>query len=74
MADHGGTLPELTAEQDRRWHEMLARAEVSFDFDRREPELAGVNFPRLRWIQATSAGVGQAVGLVHAVSSSARAR
>ncbi|SER04725.1 D-2-hydroxyacid dehydrogenase [Microlunatus flavus] len=61
VSDHGGELPELTAEQDRRWHEMLARAEVSFDFDRREPTLAEVNFPRLRWVQATSAGVGQVV-------------
>ena len=61
VADHGGELPELTAEQDRRWHAMLARADVSFDFDRREPERASANFPRLQWIQATSAGVGQVV-------------
>ncbi len=61
VADHAGELPVLTAEQDRRWHEMLARADVSFDFDRREPDLATANFPNLKWIQATSAGVGQVV-------------
>ncbi len=61
VADHGGELPVLTPEQDRRWHDMLARADVSFDFDRREPARATANSPRLRWIQATSAGVGQIV-------------
>jgi glyoxylate/hydroxypyruvate reductase A len=61
VADHGGELPVLTAEQDRRWHDMLARADVSFDFDRREPERATTNFPNLKWIQATSAGVGQVI-------------
>lgn len=61
VADHGGELPVLTPEQDERWHAMLARAEVSFDFDRREPDRAAANFPNLKWIQATSAGVGQVV-------------
>lgn len=61
VADHGGELPVLTAEQDKRWHEMLSRADISFDFDRREPGLATANFPNLKWIQATSAGVGQVV-------------
>ncbi len=58
-SDHGGPLPELTQEQDREWHEMLASAEIAFDFDAREPGRVNENFPRLRWIQATSAGVGQ---------------
>lgn len=57
-ADHGGPLPELTPEQNREWHDMLATAEVAFDFESREPGLVNENFPRLRWIQATSAGVG----------------
>lgn len=58
-SDHGGPLPELTPEQDREWHEMLASAEIAFDFDAREPGRVNENFPVLRWIQATSAGVGQ---------------
>ena len=57
--DHGGVFAPLTAEQDRCWHDMLARAQVSFDLDRREPERARENFPALQWIQASSAGVGQ---------------
>ena len=57
--DHGGEFGALTPEQDRRWHDMLARAQVSFDFDRREPDRAHVNFPALKWVQATSAGLGQ---------------
>jgi phosphoglycerate dehydrogenase-like enzyme len=59
VSDHGGPLPELTPDQDRIWHEMLASAEIAFDFDAREPGRVNENFPRLRWIQATSAGVGQ---------------
>lgn len=57
--DHGGIFTPLSSEQSERWHHMLANAEVSFDFDRREPELVRQNFPALRWVQATSAGVGQ---------------
>lgn len=58
-SDHGGSLPALTPAQDRQWHDMLSTAEVAFDFDRREPAQVNENFPRLRWIQATSSGVGQ---------------
>jgi glyoxylate/hydroxypyruvate reductase A len=57
--DHLGVFPQLSEEQDARWHAMLARAQVSFDLDRREPDLGRVNFPALQWIQASSAGVGQ---------------
>lgn len=57
--DHAGEFSVLTPEQDRRWHDMLARAQVSFDLDRREPDQAHVNFPALQWVQATSAGLGQ---------------
>jgi phosphoglycerate dehydrogenase-like enzyme len=38
---------------------MLSAAEIAFDFEGREPGRVMENFPRLRWIQATSAGVGQ---------------
>lgn len=57
--DHAGEFSVLTPEQDRRWHDMLAQAQISFDFDRREPDRAHVNFPALQWVQATSAGLGQ---------------
>lgn len=53
-------LPEIAdARSEQRWVELLESAEILFDFGPlalldRLPE-----WPRLRWIQATSAGVGQ---------------
>ena len=53
-------LPEIAdARAEERWVELLESAEILFDFGPlaladRLPE-----WPRLRWIQATSAGVGQ---------------
>ena len=58
-ADHTGR-PDFrrTPEQERRFLDHLAAADVLYDVDRplapRLPELA----PRLRWIQFTSSGVG----------------
>ena len=58
-ADHNGEPASRSAGQERRWQQLLARAEVLFDFDQTHrddlPELA----PNVRWIQATSAGIGQ---------------
>lgn len=59
-ADH--TAPIARGPEDEaRWQALLAEAEVLFDFDHSHrqdlPELA----PRLRWVQATSAGIGQFV-------------
>lgn len=60
-ADHTGGPLERTPAQEARWRALLARAEVLFDFDHTHvddlPELA----PKLRWVQATSAGIGQFV-------------
>ena len=60
-ADHVGYAFEPTEGDERRWVSLLAEAEVLFDFDRTHledlPELA----PSLRWVQATSAGIGQLV-------------
>lgn len=59
-ADHYG-VPQRTPEQEARWKELLRQADILFDFDyshRKElPELA----PQLRWVQASSAGIGQFV-------------
>ena len=58
-ADHSGR-PDFrrTPDQEARFGGWLAEADVLFDFDRtlapRLPTLA----PRLRWIQATSSGIG----------------
>jgi phosphoglycerate dehydrogenase-like enzyme len=59
-ADHYG-VPDRTPEQEARWRELLAQADILFDFDyshRDElPELA----PQVKWVQASSAGIGQFV-------------
>jgi phosphoglycerate dehydrogenase-like enzyme len=59
-ADHYG-VPQRSPEQEARWQALLAQADVLFDFDYSHrpdlPELA----PQLRWIQASSAGIGQFV-------------
>lgn len=60
VADHTA-LPSRTLEQEREWRSLLARADVLFDFDYSHagdlPDLA----PNVRWIQATSAGIGEFV-------------
>jgi phosphoglycerate dehydrogenase-like enzyme len=38
---------------------MLSAAQVSFDFDWHAPKDMAVNCPDLRWVQATSSGIGQ---------------
>lgn len=60
-ADHTGAPLERSPADEARWRAHLAEATILFDFDptHREdlPELA----PRVRWVQATSAGIGQFV-------------
>ena len=57
-ADHHGPPRPLTKEQRQRWQEQLARAEVAFEFDWERPEELLKRAPRLRWVQATSSGIG----------------
>lgn len=56
--EHGGTEPDLDGAQSRRWSDLLAGADVCFDVDWRDPAALATNAPRLRWVQATSAGIG----------------
>jgi phosphoglycerate dehydrogenase-like enzyme len=60
-ADHTGAPLRRSPEDEARWRALLGRADVLFDFDYTNdadlPELC----PRVRWIQATSAGIGQFV-------------
>lgn len=61
-ADHTGDPSfQRTPEQEQRWRNLLAQANILFDFDPTHradlPDLA----PNARWIQATSAGIGQLV-------------
>jgi phosphoglycerate dehydrogenase-like enzyme len=57
-ADHGGVRRELSAAGQARWSQLRREAEVSFDFDWQEPAQIVANCPELRWVQATSAGIG----------------
>lgn len=61
VADHIGAPLERTDAEQVRWEALLGAAEILFDFDytglRQLPERA----PNVRWVQATSAGIGQMV-------------
>lgn len=57
VADHAGEAVERTPQQEARWLEMMAGAEVFFDFDRWHLEDMARLAPHLRWVQSTSAGI-----------------
>lgn len=57
-ADHHGAPFSRTPAQQARWQAMLERVEVCFDFDRLTPEVQR-NAANVRWLQATSSGIGQ---------------
>jgi phosphoglycerate dehydrogenase-like enzyme len=59
QADHHGPSRELTAAQHDRWSALLSAADISFDFDWRAPADMAASCPNLRWVQATSSGIGQ---------------
>src|SRR3954470_14550220 len=61
VGDHGDPAFRRTADQEREWHELLARADVLWDFPPNERLPLHELAPKLRWVQATSAGVGQLV-------------
>lgn len=58
LGDWWGERPTLDAEGERRWREMLAAAEIMLGFDWMEPDNTAANCPKLRWVQATFAGIG----------------
>jgi glyoxylate/hydroxypyruvate reductase A len=58
-ADHHGPPRDLSAAELERWRGMLAASDISLDFDWLAPEAMAATCPRLRWVQATSSGVGQ---------------
>ncbi len=60
-ADHVGHTVERSEEDEKRWTSLLSEAEILFDFDRSHLEDLPERAPSLRWIQATSAGIGQLV-------------
>lgn len=59
VADHKGVARALGPEQRQRWLGHLREADILFDFDWMAPERLVAHAPRLRWVQATSAGIGE---------------
>lgn len=62
ICDHTGTHRHLAPAQQDRWEKLLAAADVSWDFDWQAPARLPRRAPNLRWVQATSAGIGSFVG------------
>ncbi|HSG50385.1 MAG TPA: D-2-hydroxyacid dehydrogenase [Longimicrobiales bacterium] len=60
-ADHKGKDVARTPDQEERWQELLGRATILFDFDMTHLDDLPAVAPNVRWIQATSAGIGQFV-------------
>ena len=59
VADHSGAKRTMTTEQLARWSATLARADILFDFDLIDPGNMATNAPNLKWVQATSSGIGE---------------
>lgn len=59
--DHHGVPRSLNQEQLARWQALLADTEVMFDFDWLDTSTLPQRAPRLRWLQATSAGIGELI-------------
>ncbi|HKK92249.1 MAG TPA: D-2-hydroxyacid dehydrogenase [Longimicrobiales bacterium] len=58
VADHIGEPLERTVEQAQEWGELMAGADVLFDFDYADPGSLLREGRRVRWVQASSAGIG----------------
>ncbi len=64
IADHKGHEDfRRTPEQESRWLGALRRADILWDFPAAQPEASDIRdlAPKLKWIQATSSGVGRRV-------------
>jgi glyoxylate/hydroxypyruvate reductase len=61
-ADHHGPAPSLTAAERAEWAALLRQADICFDFDWEDPAAMPARAPGVRWVQATSSGIGQFMG------------
>lgn len=59
--DHFGAPLARAEPAEARWRQLLARADILFDFDYTHMEELPDLAHGVRWIQATSAGIGQTV-------------
>jgi phosphoglycerate dehydrogenase-like enzyme len=57
-ADHYAPGRPLSDADLARWRALVARAEVSFDFDWDHPSEMLTRAPKLRWVQSPSSGIG----------------
>src|SRR5271154_604204 len=62
-SDHVGMPATHDPEQHKRWREGLGKADILWDFPAKDPDGTGglAYAPRVKWIQGTSAGIGQKV-------------
>ncbi|HRP47630.1 MAG TPA: D-2-hydroxyacid dehydrogenase [Trueperaceae bacterium] len=60
-ADHVGAPLQRSAADQERWEALLRQADVLFDFDYTAIGQLPERAPSARWLQATSAGIGQLV-------------
>ena len=59
-ADHSAPVTR-TAEQELQWRSLLERAEILFDFEKASGAEMAALAPNVKWVQATSAGIGEYV-------------
>lgn len=60
QADHTAPI-ERSPGQEAEWRALLARTDILFDFDHTHRDDLPLLAPKLKWIQTTSAGIGQFV-------------
>jgi glyoxylate/hydroxypyruvate reductase len=60
--DHHGPAPALTAAERAEWATLLRQADVCFDFDWEQPAEMPARAPGVKWVQASSSGIGQFMG------------
>lgn len=60
-ADHIGVPPKLDSAGEARWGSLLESAEILFDFDYHRMDAFGERTRNVRWVQASSAGIGRFV-------------
>ncbi len=60
-ADHKGEPIPRSAAREKEWLDLLAQADILFDFDQTHIEDLPEVAPRVQWLQATSSGIGQFV-------------
>lgn len=59
-SDHTNTM-QRTPEQQQRWDVLVGQADILFDFDYTHIDTLPERAARARWVQASSAGIGQLV-------------